>query len=108
MSLLFELIFKIRTTSYLDWINLMTYDLHGAWDNFLAHQTAYTSRPDENEYQAKLNVLWAVDYWISMGAPPQKIMLGLALYGRSFTLASPSQTNLGDPANGPSSADTVI
>ena len=83
-------------------------DLHGAWDPFLGHHTALEPRQDESEFQAKLNVHWVVDYWLSKGAEPNKILLGLALYGRSFTLSQPGQVGLGQPAKGPPSAATVL
>jgi hypothetical protein len=35
-------------------------------------------------------------------------MLGLGTYGRAFRLSNPSQTNLGDPANGAGNAGQVI
>jgi chitinase len=81
--------------------------LHGAWDPFLAHQTAFRSREDENEVQSKLNVNWVVDYWIAKGAQKSKILLGLALYGRSFSLIEPSKNELGQTAKGPGLAGTV-
>lgn len=82
--------------------------MHGAWDPFLGHHTAFQARKDENEFQSKLNVKWVVDYWLQKGAQASKIMLGLALYGRSFTLSQPGQVSLGQPAKGPSTAGTVI
>lgn len=39
-------------------------------------------------------------YWQDQGAPTQKLNLGLAAYGRSFTLSSAS-TGVGAPASGP-------
>lgn len=87
---------------------LLIKDLHGAWDPFLGHHAALHARKDENEFQSKLNVEWVVDYWLSKGAEANKILLGLGLYGRSFTLSQPGQNKLGDPAKGPSTAGTVL
>lgn len=36
----------------------------------------------------------AVDYWLDHGMPPEKLILGLPSYGRSYRLADPSQTAL--------------
>lgn len=43
---------------------------------------------------------WAVNYWIQKGAPPEKINLGMPLYGRTFTLANPSNNGLFAPDSG--------
>lgn len=41
---------------YLDFINLMTYDLHGGgWENVTGLHTALYARPEENEKEATLN-----------------------------------------------------
>lgn len=41
-----------------------------------------------------------MQYWRDQGAPTQKLNLGLAAYGRAFTLSSAS-SNVGAPASGP-------
>ncbi len=45
-----------------------------------------------------MNVRWAIKKWLDSGAPKEKILLGLAAYGRSYTIADSSKTNLGAPA----------
>jgi chitinase len=44
-----------------------------------------------------------VRYWINKGCPPSKLVMGLALYGRTFRLASASDNKVGAPAVGPGS-----
>ena len=77
----------------LDWVNIMTYDLHGSWENVTGHSTAMTgvipTVPD------------SVSAWLDGGMPPHQIALGIATYGRSFTLASAKNASLGAPDNGP-------
>ncbi|KAJ7377108.1 hypothetical protein OS493_030702 [Desmophyllum pertusum] len=82
----------------LDFINLMAYDLHGAWEKTTGHHTALVDPSDDI-----LQVSYAVQYWIDKGMPCKKIALGLGTYGRAFTLANPSQRGLGAPAKGPAS-----
>ena len=83
----------------LDWINLMTYDLHGTWEYKTGHHAAMGPEGD------KLTLLFAVWYWmnnrdtwekpgIRKGMPANKIVLGLATYGRAFGLASPGTNGL--------------
>ncbi|CAL4094059.1 unnamed protein product [Meganyctiphanes norvegica] len=87
----------------LDFINLMTYDLHGSWESTSGHHTALRPTPEEVGNQRKLNLEWAVNRWIQLGAPAEKLVLGLASYGRTFTLLSSSKAGLGAPTTGPGS-----
>lgn len=82
---------------YADWINLMTYDLHGVWDAtdpigsiVQGHTTNLT------EIKLAAELFWRVDI------PPAKIVMGFGFYGRSFTLADPSCTKPGCPFSGAS------
>uniref|UniRef100_K1PN75 Chitotriosidase-1 n=1 Tax=Magallana gigas TaxID=29159 RepID=K1PN75_MAGGI len=88
----------------LDFINLMSYDLHGSWEVTTGHHSALYGRSGEVGTAASMNVDYSVNYWISLGAPPHKLVLGLGLYGRSFTLSSSSNTFIGAPAAGAGSA----
>lgn len=89
-------------SKYLDWFNFMrqvsatspttfavpvliplSYDIHGVWDSTNKFSGPYV-RPHTNltEIKQGLDLLWrnSVD--------PQKVNMGLAWYGRSFTLAN--------------------
>jgi len=84
-----------KLAGILDFINLMTYDLHGSWDPVTGHHTALVGPPDD-----KLTVSYAVQYWMDKGMPCQKIALGLGTYGRAFKLVDPNNHGLGVPATG--------
>lgn len=85
---------------YLHYINLMAYDLHGDWD-LVTGQNAplYASSLESSAFNA-LNVDAVVSNWISKGATPQSLVLGIALYGRTYTLSSSSNTRLGAAISG--------
>jgi len=85
-----------QLNQYLDLIGLMTYDLHGYWDGITGHNTPMSATPaDIEQYGGEkgpgdhLTLSWVVDSWIAQGADPNKLVLGLATYGRGFTLATP-------------------
>ncbi|CAL1277038.1 unnamed protein product [Larinioides sclopetarius] len=91
-------------SEYLDFINVMTYDFHGSWESSIGHNSPLYGRSGESEGEKMLTVDYAIKYWIKNGAPKKKLTLGMATYGRSFTLANPSDNKLGAPANGPGTA----
>ncbi|BCS04193.1 glycoside hydrolase family 18 protein [Aspergillus luchuensis] len=73
-----------------DFFNIMTYDLHGTWDKgnkwtgeFLDAHTNLT------EIKASLDLLWRNNI------PPDQVVLGIAFYGRAYTIADPSCTKPG-------------
>ncbi len=72
---------------YLDWINLMTYDLHGTWDkitNFNAPLYQDTNDPGD----ASLNVDAVVQDYLEAGIPADKLVMGVPFYGYAWTGAS--------------------
>ncbi|GFO03262.1 chitinase [Plakobranchus ocellatus] len=87
----------------LDFINLMSYDLHGAWDGVTGHNSPLYAGAHETGSTRLMNVAWAARYWVSQGCPPQKLVIGLPLYGRTFTLITADST-VGSPATAGRSA----
>jgi chitinase len=70
---------------YLDWINLMTYDLHGPWgdsDNRITNHHSPLFPPAAGS--ADLSVYTAVQYYLTQGVPAKKLVIGMPLYGRVF------------------------
>ncbi|KAL2745938.1 putative chitinase 10 isoform X1 [Vespula maculifrons] len=72
---------------YLDWIAVMTYDYHGQWDKRTGHVAPMYSHPDDEFYYFNAN--YSINYWIAKGAPSRSIVMGMPLYGQSFTINDP-------------------
>lgn len=68
---------------YLDFINLMSYDIHGAWENTTGHNAPLYSH--EFDIDKTLNLNFAVKLYLAE-VPSEKIIMGLASYGRSFRI----------------------
>jgi len=82
----------------LDWIAVMAYDYHGQWDKRTGHVAPLYYHPDDEFYYFNAN--YSINYWISKGAPPRSIVMGMPLYGQSFTINDPSSgTDLNSPAS---------
>ncbi|XP_059054390.1 probable chitinase 10 [Achroia grisella] len=71
---------------YLDWIAVMTYDYHGQWDKKTGHVAPLYYHPEDDT--TYFNANYTMHYWIHKGAPPSKLVMGMPLYGQSFTLGS--------------------
>ncbi|XP_052821901.1 acidic mammalian chitinase [Octopus bimaculoides] len=93
-----------KIAKIVDFINIMTYDFHGAWQNKTSHHSPLYARPDEEGDERKSNMAWASKYWVKLGCPSHKLNIGLALYGRGYRLKNPLDSRAGAMADGPSTA----
>nr|XP_034314167.1 acidic mammalian chitinase isoform X1 [Crassostrea gigas] len=83
---------------YMDFICIMSYDLHGSWESFTGLHTGLDA--SDADADKTLNVMFAANYWHQKGAPRNKLIIGLGTYGRSFTLVDTSNHGVGAPASG--------
>lgn len=89
---------------YMDWVNVMTYDFHGAWEsttNF--HSPLYHDAADPATGNlAKYNANDGIAALVAAGMPKNKILLGVPFYGRGWkgVAAGPNGNGLYQSASG--------
>ncbi|THC89832.1 hypothetical protein EYZ11_010716 [Aspergillus tanneri] len=91
----------------LDYIVFMTYDLHGQWD----WDNSFVNPGCENGNCLRSHVnLTETEYALAMitkaGVPANKVVVGIASYGRSFGMEDPSCTGPSCLFTGPNSTAT--
>ncbi|XP_003933499.1 acidic mammalian chitinase isoform X1 [Saimiri boliviensis] len=89
-----------QLSQYLDYIHVMTYDLHGSWEGYTGENSPLYKYPTDTGSNAYLNVDYVMSYWKDNGAPAEKLIVGFPTYGRTFTLSNPSNTGIGAPTSG--------
>jgi len=87
--------------NYLDFINVMAYDFHGAWDMKTGHHSPMYKSPLDPPQFDTFNVNHSIHFWISEGAPREKLILGIGSYGRGVLLDNESQHGLYAPGSQP-------
>lgn len=87
----------------LDWINAMCYDYHGSWDTSATGAHAALFDPRSN-----ISTSYGLRSWIEAGLPRRKLVMGLPLYGKSWTLADPASHGIRAPAVGVGPGDSGI
>lgn len=82
-------------SAQVDFINLMTYDMHAAWEGFTGIHAANKIGPGAITYLDKqLSVEACVKFWLDKGAPPEKLVVAIPTNGQSFTLADASKNGV--------------
>ena len=92
---------KIRATDpgtyhqSLDFINVMTYDFHGAFDPTTNHHSALFASPRDPAPgdQKFYNSNDAIEAFLARGVPASKLTLGIGFYGRGWTNVPNGGTN---------------
>ncbi|XP_068171287.1 chitinase, acidic.1 [Antennarius striatus] len=92
-----------ETANRLDFINVMTYDYHGHWEAITGHNSPLFRSAVDAGTHFHHNINSSITYWMSQGAPAEKLLLGLPTYGRTYRLSTGS-SGLGAPANGAADA----
>lgn len=78
---------------YLDYGNIMAYDIHGTWDRY----TDFNA-PLKNNTDSTLQVQWSVgtsvNAWLQAGFPTEKIVVGIPFYGYKYNAVNNANNGL--------------
>lgn len=87
---------------YLDFANIMTYDIYGTWDAFTDFNAPlYLNNDITNHF--KWSVDSAVREWYAAGFPLKKLVLGIPFYGYIYSSVNDFNFGLYQPFNGANS-----
>ena len=80
-----------------DFANLMTYDMRGAWDEISGHQTGLYTNPEDPYKEKGFSIDDAVNSYLKAGAKPEQVVIGAAYYTRGWEKVSSEGTNSKTP-----------
>jgi chitinase len=89
---------------YLDLFMVMCYDFSGPWLDRTGHQAQLYTPAQPYSDAASISCQSAVTYFLNQGVQSSKILLGVPVYGRSFTGAD----NVNQPYSGADGEDGVF
>ncbi|OHF04585.1 hypothetical protein CORC01_00056 [Colletotrichum orchidophilum] len=76
--------FDLKSIDYTDFVNVMSYDLHGVWDRDNPIGSHIYGHTNLTEMSLAFDLFWRNN------VPAKKLNMGLGFYGRAFQLADPS------------------
>jgi chitinase len=84
---------------FLNYATVQGYDFHGAWESTTNHQSnLYTASADPSSTRYSDDAV--VHEYLSRGAPPKEIVVGVPFYSRGWTGVAPANHGLYQTASG--------
>jgi len=87
---------------YLDYGNIMTYDIHGTWDVYTDFNAPLYNNNDISA-QDKWSVDSSVNAWLKAGFPVEKLVVGVPFYGYKYNSVKNANNGLYQTFSGGSS-----
>lgn len=83
----------VQVASLVDWMNVMTYDFHGDWENSTNHNAPLDQDPLAPTTTPGFYTDYAITAYKQAGVPSSKLVLGIPFYGRGWKncAAGPNQ-----------------
>jgi len=87
--------------NYFHFVQVYSMDFRGRWDRITGPPTAL-KKCDEDTLDAadKLNVDYAIQFYLKAGVKPLHLVMGTCTEGRSFQLSDPHHHKMGSPSTG--------
>jgi chitinase len=82
-----------KAARYLDFVNLMTYDFYTSGDTAGHHSNLYPP----GDYQKDASVHKTFQLFVAAGVPPEKLVMGVPFYGRSWIMESTENNGINMP-----------
>lgn len=82
-----------KMMKYLDFINIMTYDYHGSWENRTNHNAPLYLNKKEPGGATQFCIDATIKAYKKAGVKPEDLNLGIASYGRSWTKVKSKKNN---------------
>jgi len=80
----------------MDWVNVMTYDYYGSWATCAGHHSPLFVS-SQMPLRDQLSTASSIKYLLDRKLPPDRIALGIPLYGRAFGVDEPYADTAGAP-----------
>lgn len=82
-----------KLPQYIDYATIMTYDLHGTWDNYTdLHAPLFNNNDSSPQYKGSVDS--SVNAWINASFPSDKLILGIPFYGYIYSSVTNSNNGL--------------
>jgi chitinase len=85
---------------YLDFINVMTYDFHGGWENRTNFHSALFGSSTNPVYSYQSWTDGAIQTYLNSAVPAKKLVMGIAYFGRGWQGVEPTNNGLWQGAKG--------
>jgi chitinase len=77
-----------------DWVDVMAYDYHGAWEKVANHNAPLHQNPGDPDNGKGMTVQDSLALWEKEGVPASKLVMGVPFYGRGWDGCPPKNHGL--------------
>ncbi|KAF5199965.1 Class v chitinase chit5a [Thalictrum thalictroides] len=89
-------------SKFLDWVSPMCFDYHGSWDTVTGQPSALY------DLNSNISTSYGVQSWNEAGVPAKKVVMGMPVYGHTWTLKDPNVHGIGAPTIGVGPGEGIL